>query len=164
MDMVARDASKYSFGLFMRYRDETGALRLKRESALRTEAGGTFHGTRPNVVDWDGDGLLDIVYSRATSNATADTIFIARNIGTNEEPLFKDERPLRFFGEPIYITSHGPHPWAGDLDADGRPDLLCYTEWSVYPFYTHAALEMSQRPEFKLGHPRMEPLETPAQP
>ncbi len=161
LDMVARDWSKYSFGLFMRYRDDDGTLRLRRQSTLSTATGGAFHGTRPNVVDWDGDGLLDIVYSRATPDRTADTIFIARNIGTNAEPLFEEERPLRFFGEPIYITRHGPHPWAGDLDGDDRPDLLCYTEWSVYPFYTHAAIEMPQHPEFTLGRPQRRVIDEP---
>ena len=75
----------------------------------------------------------------------------ARNIRSNRDPVFEKPRPLRFFGKPIYITRHGPHPWAGDLDGDEKPDLLCYTEWSVYPFYTHAALEMKARPRFTLG-------------
>ncbi len=164
IDMVARNWSKYSFGLFMQYRGEDGALRLKRQHNLSVSGGGTFHGTRPNAIDWDGDGLLDIVYARATNDPTADTIFIARNIGTNEEPIFEAERPLRFFGEPIYITRHGPHPWAGDFDGDGRPDLLCYTEWSVYPFYTHAAIEMPQRPEFTLGQPQRAPVQAREEP
>jgi len=157
LDMVAKEWSKYSLGLFLRCRDEAGALRLKRTGVLRTIAGAQFHGTRANVVDWDSDGLLDIVYSRATNDTAADTIFLARNVGTNPEPLFEDERPLRFFGEPIYITRHGPHPWAGDFDGDGLPDLLCYTEWSVYPFYAHAAIEMAERPRFALGRARRIP-------
>ena len=54
-------------------------------------------------------------------------------------------------GELINITSHGPHPWVGDVDGDGRPDLLCCVEWSVYPFYSHAAFTMRERPKWELG-------------
>jgi hypothetical protein len=68
--------------------------------------------------------------------------------------VFANPVPLCCFGEPIRITSHGPHPWVGDLDGDGRPDLLACVEWSVYPFYRHAALAMPQRPSFTLSRVR----------
>jgi len=151
MDMIAPDWSKYSLGLFLRYRDANGQLRLKRERTLKTTEGKAFTGTRVNALDWDGDGCFDIVYSRATGDRSKDTIFLARNVGSNADPVFEPERPLRAFGKPIYITRHGPHPWAGDLDGDGKPDLLCYVEWSVYPFYTHAVLAMPERPTLQLG-------------
>jgi len=50
--------------------------------------------------------------------------------------------------DPVRISDHGPHPWPGDFDGDGKPDLVACVEWSVYPFYRHAALMMKQRPEF----------------
>lgn len=49
------------------------------------------------------------------------------------------------------LTAHGPHPWAGDFDGDGKPDLLTCLEWSVYPLYRHAAIEMTERPNYKLS-------------
>ncbi len=151
LDLIARDGSADSFGLFLRYRQADGALRLRRDRTLETTDGKTFAGTRVNALDWDGDGRFDLVYSRATSDRSKDTIFLARNVGTDADPVFEPERPLRAFGKRIYITRHGPHPWAGDLDGDGKPDLLCYVEWSVYPFYTHAVLAMSERPKLELG-------------
>ena len=57
-------------------------------------------------------------------------------------------RPLRMYGSPIAMAPHGPHPWAGDLDVDGLPDLVAGVESSVYPFYGHNAIEMARRPSF----------------
>jgi len=37
------------------------------------------------------------------------------------------------------------------MDGDGKPDILACVEWSVYPFYSHAALMMDERPMFTLG-------------
>jgi len=55
------------------------------------------------------------------------------------------------YGEPIAITNHGPSAWAGDINSDGKPDLLACVEWSVYPLYSYAALEMKERPHFMLN-------------
>lgn len=101
----------------------------------------------PVFVDWDGDGLLDLIYSCAGSDSNG-SIYLLRNVGTKKQPRFDTPRILRYFGEPIFVSAHGPHPWAGDLDGDGKPDLVTCVEWSVYPFYSHNALEMPQRPSF----------------
>ena len=150
VDVVQRAWSKYSFTRFLRYRDPSGRLWLRTDRTLKA-GGKQFHGARINVVDWNGDGTQDIVYSAATNRRGSDTIFLVLNRGTNAEPRYDAVKPLRHFGKPIYITRHGPHPWAGDFDNDGKPDLLCYTEWSVYPFYTHAALTMPEKPTYRLG-------------
>ena len=152
VDIVQRAWSKYSFTRFLRYRNQSGELRLKAEQTLKA-GGKQFHGARVNVVDWNGDGRQDIVYSAATNKRGSDTIFLVLNRGTNAKPDYDEVKPLRHFGKPIYITRHGPHPWAGDFDNDGKPDLVCYTEWSVYPFYTHAALTMPDKPKYRLGQP-----------
>jgi hypothetical protein len=33
---------------------------------------------------------------------------------------------------------------------DGKPDIVACVEWSVYPFYSHAALMMKKRPAYRL--------------
>lgn len=148
-DIVQRAWSKYNFTRFLRYRAKSGELRLRPDQGL-TARGKQIHGARINLVDWNGDGRQDIVYSAATNKRGSDTIFLVLNHGTNADPRYDAVRPLRHFGKPIYITRHGPHPWAGDFDGDGQPDLVCYTEWSVYPFYAHAALTMQEKPTFTI--------------
>ena len=45
---------------------------------------------------------------------------------------------------------HGPHCWPGDVNGDGHADLIGCTEWSVYPVYAHAALEMDAHPTYEV--------------
>lgn len=152
MDMVTKAGSGYSLTLFLRYHDKDGVLRLKEAKTLKTVSGKQFSGRRTNVIDWDGDGLLDIIFSRAsTQSADADVIFLARNVGTNADPIYEEIRALHVFGEHLRVMYHGPHPWVGDVDGDGKPDILPYTEWSVFPFFRHAAIEMKERPQYRLG-------------
>ena len=139
--------------LFVQYRGADGSLRLRRDRTLKTTDGGTLQASRYACVDWDGDGDVDIVCGHSTSTVS-DTFHLARNVGTGAEPVFEYE-PLRFFGEQLYITRHGPKMSVADMDGDGRPDILASVEWSVYPFYCHAALMMKERPGFTLGEVRL---------
>jgi len=164
-DLVTQEWEKNRLRLFARYRDEDGTLRLKEDRLLRfqdgepiTEAtvlGRTIknHAGCAMLADWDNDGLLDVIYSFAGWLYDG-SIFLLRNIGTRTEPVFEKPRNLKCFGEAIYLTRHGPHPWVGDFDGDHKPDLVCYVEWSVYPFYSHVALTMKQRPTYVLTDPR----------
>lgn len=105
------------------------------------------------AVDWNSDGLLDLLYSVAGSHRgtmAGGSIYLLRNVGTKTEPVFVEPVTMRCFGKPIRITNHGPHPWPGDFDGDGQPDLLTCVEWSVYPLYRHAALMMPERPGYTL--------------
>ncbi|MCX7425725.1 MAG: VCBS repeat-containing protein [Planctomycetia bacterium] len=159
-DMITADGQTRQAVLFVQYRDGEGTLRLKRERVLKlpdgrpideTVVGRSNHWTESyRPVDWDGDGLVDLVYSCAGAPSHG-SIFLLRNIGDKTRPDFDEPRAFCCFGEPIVVTSHGPQPWVGDLDGDGRPDVLACVEWSVYPFYRHAAIEMRERPRFELA-------------
>jgi hypothetical protein len=161
MDMVTLDGATRQLTLFVQYRDDRGELRLRREGLLKladgrpiddTIVGRSQHWTESfRCVDWDGDGLTDLVYALAGTEPGQNSIWLLRNCGTTTAPVFEPPVPLRCFGEPICITRHGPHPWVGDFDGNGKPDLIACVEWSVYPYYCHAALTMDRRPTIEFG-------------
>ncbi len=160
IDLVTHDGHTRKATLFVRYRDDQQQLRLRKGPPLRLAdgreiddsiVGRTSHWTESfRSTDWDGDGRIDLIYSCAGTRAADGSIYLLRNVGTRSEPVFANPRTLCCYGEPIKVTAHGPHPWVADMDDDGRPDLLTCVEWSVYPFYRHAAIEMSQKPAFEL--------------
>lgn len=156
MDFITHDTTRHA-ALFAQYRDADGALRLKKHGHVRLEDGRLIddaivkrekHWTEAfRAVDWDGDGLMDLIYS----NAATGKIFLLRNVGSKTEPVFAAPREFKCYGEPIGFTIHGPNAWAADLNDDGKPDLLGCVEWSVYPFFSHAALEMPAHPAYRIG-------------
>jgi hypothetical protein len=63
--------------------------------------------TAPRLVDWDGDGDLDVVASDATSR-----VMLYRNVGSRRRPRLAVPLPLLADG----LEVHGPwrvQPWAG---------------------------------------------------
>ncbi len=69
----------------------------------------------PRAVDFNGDGLLDLIVSAGNS------IFLFPNIGTRTEPMFK-------VNEPALRMAWGSAPLRGrqfiDFNNDGLPDLV----------------------------------------
>lgn len=163
IDLVTHDGHTRVATLFVQYRHQDSILHLRKDRVLKLSDGRNItdaivdrraHWTESfRAVDWDSDGLQDLIYSVAGAhNGTKDggSIYLLRNVGTKTDPVFAPPTAMRCFGEPIRITNHGPHPWPGDFDGDGKPDLVTCVEWSVYPYYSHAALMMKQRPKYKI--------------
>lgn len=160
-DIATLDGNTRKLTLFVQYMGIDGQRRLLKDRALRLTDGRFIDDSLIirnarwtesfRAVDWDRDGHMDLIYSVAGSSPGQGSIYLLRNVGSARKPIFDEPRMLRCFGEPIRVSEHGPHPWAGDFDGDGYPDLVTCTEWSVYPFYSHAAIEMDARPEFTLG-------------
>lgn len=155
MDFITHDLDRRA-ALFVQYRDAAGVLRVRREGPVCLEDGRVVedaivgrekHWTESfRAVDWDGNGLLDLLYNLAGTGA----IYLLRNVGTKSAPLFAAPRRMCCYGEPLAFTIHGPNAWPADLNGDGKPDLLGCVEWSVYPFFAHAALEMERHPEWSI--------------
>ncbi len=164
MDLVTHDGHTRLATLFAQYRDGEDNLRLRKGDALKLVDGRPIddriverkaHWTESfRPIDWDGDGLTDLVYSLAGAHSgirDGGSIYLLRNAGSKADPVFEPPRTMCCYGEPIQITNHGPHPCPFDIDRDGKPDLIGCVEWSVYPVYRHAALEMKARPEITIG-------------
>ena len=162
-DLVTHDGHTRVATLFAQYRHADGTLHLKKDRILRLAndepindaiVSRRAHWTESfRAVDWDTDGLQDLIYSVAGAHGgTQDggSIYLLRNVGTKTDPVFDLPTTMRCFGEPVRVTNHGPHPWPGDFDGDGKPDLITCVEWSVYPYYSHAALMMKERPKYTL--------------
>lgn len=97
--------------------------------------------TQLSAVDWDGDGVWDIVYNSPPRNIpvfyndAADlslnsyynsaAAFWLRNAGTNERPVFEKPRRIRWAdGEVIRVESHSFNVEPTDLNGDGKLDLI----------------------------------------
>ncbi|MEZ6143855.1 MAG: VCBS repeat-containing protein [Planctomycetaceae bacterium] len=162
-DLVTHHGQNRVATLFTQSRAEDGSLVLHEAGPLKLEEGTPIndaivqraaHWTESfRANDWDQDGLVDLIYSIAGAHhgtLEGGSIYLLRNVGTATDPQFAPPQAMKCFGEPIQITNHGPHPYSCDFDNDGRPDLVACVEWSVYPYYSHAALMMPQRPEYKV--------------
>ena len=160
LDLIAHSHERRAT-LFEQYIAGDGARRLRMAGPVRLEDGRQIddsivgrdkHWTESfRAVDWDGNGLIDLIYNLAGSGE----IYLLRNVGTKQAPLFAEPRQMACYGEPIAFTIHGPNAWPGDYNGDGKPDLLGCVEWSVYPFYAHAALEMAEHPRYEIGDVRI---------
>ena len=89
--------------------DETGSpLRLNAETA------GESGRRKLCVVDWDGDGKLDLLVNSANAN-------LLRQVGTKDGNwLFQDRGPL----VAQNIEGHDVTPTTVDFNGDGVPDFL----------------------------------------
>ena len=92
---------------------QDGLLRL---NANRAGASGR---RKLHFVDWDGDGLLDLLVNSVNVN-------FLRNVGADDEGFtwFSDEGPL----DDRVLAGHTTSPTTVDWDANGIPDLLVGAE------------------------------------
>lgn len=85
-------------------------------------------GANPTFVDYDGDGLLDLVVGNASFSINSESnLFLLRNIGTATEPAFEviDEDWLGFRDLFANDNTHFNFKTAfGDIDGDGDEDLF----------------------------------------
>ena len=100
-----------------------------------------------SLVDWDRDGLTDIVFGNNASSQRfiektvrrrgGSLLYVLRNVGSDAEPKFAEAAPmiLRKNGKRLGFGWHNSTPWVTDLNGDGKPDLLVSAEnGKVYAF------------------------------
>ncbi len=114
----------------------------------------------PNVVDWDGDGVMDIV----SGNSEGRVLFF-RNIGSNAAPAFAPGAPIEAGGRPIDIQPgyrddiQGPGearwgyacPAVADWNGDGLPDILMSDSTARHTIYLNRGAP--QAPALEAGSP-----------
>jgi hypothetical protein len=82
---------------------------------------------------------------------------VLRNVGTRTQPRFDKPKRLACYGEELSgIAKHGPYYGVGDMDGDGRPDLIASTEVGTYVFFRRTAIDMDRPPTVEFGEIRIE--------
>ena len=108
------------------------ALDFSRGAALRLESGepvkGWYGGQNNNgdnhslLVDWDGDGDLDLM------NGTLWSVWYYENIGDRLGPVFRSHGAFELEGQLLHTFSHAGSFDVADWNLDGRLDLVLGTE------------------------------------
>lgn len=95
-----------------------------------TPGGGDGRGrTKIDVVDWDHDGVLDLLLGVGPQHGSpyrGSYVLFAKNVGTNESPVFKRPEVVLWDGDgqPLESWRHGVHMAAVDWDGDGMYEIV----------------------------------------
>ena len=114
----------------------------------------------PNLVDWDGDGDLDII-----SGTSLGHIWFFENVGTNQQPLYQPGVNLKAGGYDIYVQPgynqdiQGPVetrwgytcPTVYDWNGDGLPDILTGDSRGKFNIYLNSGTRT--KPKLEPEHP-----------
>jgi hypothetical protein len=130
--------------------------------AVLTEKADLYAGSLPvvNVVDWNGDGVLDIVAGNSEGR-----ILYFQNIGTDEVPRFLNGIELEAGGYPIFIQPgyagdiQGPGearwgyvcPTIVDWDQDGDSDIVMSDSTAKHTVYVNVGTPTA--PKLDIGRP-----------
>jgi hypothetical protein len=154
-DIIAVNGVK-NLVLYERYELESGGLGLRPGQQLLFDDGEPIQNPRYiklRNVDWDSDGLIDLV---ATQNLFSDdqrSLLFLRNVGTKTAPVFARPEAIRFWGNIIRYSSHGLQPSFIDWEGDGHLDFVGCNESGLFVLFRHAVLTQSQ-PTVEAGTPR----------
>ncbi len=133
-----------------------GKLRLDDDSVIQANflsAGGTGR-LKINLVDWDGDGLHDLIVGTPRHGSVPNpktglpqslglpgsAVLFLRNVGTNRAPRFKLPEMLEHKGQPICLGQHACGPTVADFGSPDGPDLIVGEESGRFIFYRRANL------------------------
>lgn len=161
-DLIAGgEGALYFYRFTGRFTNEGSPVYKKPVPVLQSPArlfGGTL--AVPTVVDWDGDGVLDIVAGNSEGR-----ILFFRNRGANRKPAMLPGVPLSAGGREIHVQPgykadiQGPgearwgyiSPNVFDWNGDGLPDILASDSTARHYVYLNEGSKRSPQ----LGHERM---------
>ena len=112
--------------------------------AAVTQMAGPPGNNSASVVDWNGDGLPDLLYGLSSGY-----VVVAENTGSHEQPAF-DRRRILFdtSGKPI-DAGYDSSPLAVDWNGDGVRDLLIGAEKGCILYFKNTGTDAEPAFEYK---------------
>ncbi|HDQ99828.1 MAG TPA: hypothetical protein ENN51_06050 [candidate division WOR-3 bacterium] len=139
-DLISGDRSGF-FNVFIR--DSLGEMTAHKQYQLLDGTVWTVGAnSQPAVVDWDNDGMKDVVLGRE-----AYEIRIYLNQTSDTWPVFQDYEPVQAGGAPINL--YRVNPYIFDLDGDGLWDLVAGENGGYIHFFRNTGTPGA--PEFAAG-------------
>ena len=126
---------RQGISLYLRYKDESGRLRLRAPVPLKDTSGQELRTPIPyhhgfEVADWDNDGKLDLFTNEKTQ------LILYRNTGSGYE-----RKPILFDGKPLSVSHHETSIRAVDWDKDGSLDLITGGESGWVYYFARSVLQ-----------------------